>query len=73
MCKINFNSNEIFNYLFLKLSEDRVMNSKKQKKYQIHQAQKSRACRPSQRVVGKLQPGGGSFLRYLYRIFSIEL
>lgn len=30
MCKRNFNTNEIFNYLFLKLGEDRVLNIKMQ-------------------------------------------
>jgi hypothetical protein len=35
MCHVDFNTNEIFNYLFLKLGEDRVLNIKMQIKLDI--------------------------------------
>ena len=35
MCHVDFNTNEIFNYLFLKLGEDRVLNIKMQIKSHI--------------------------------------
>jgi hypothetical protein len=35
MCHVDFNTNEIFNYLFLKPGEDRVLNIKMQIKSDI--------------------------------------
>jgi hypothetical protein len=63
MCHVDFNTNEIFNYLFLKLGEDRVLNIKMQIKSYI--LSYPDIFNIKEVYVGKLKKNSAPFLRYL--------